>query len=288
MCKVSDIQIYFSILSVIIKIGGKMKVKDKRIIVTGAGGGIGKELALQLLSKGAYVAALDINEHNLQKLKIESKDNERLSIHIVDITNDDSVSKFKEDYFKINPVIDGLINNAGIIQPFINVDKLGMDIVNKVMNVNFFAPLKLTKLFLPELLNRPEAHIVNVSSMGGFFPFPGQTIYGASKAALKLFTEGLYAELLNTNVHVTVVFPGAVATDIASNSNVTVGTTESDTKIKMLSPIKAAELIIKGMEKNKFKLYVGNDSKMMNLMYKFNDKSAIKFIKKQMSNMTKN
>jgi short-subunit dehydrogenase len=58
--------------------------------------------------------------------------------------------------------------------------------INKVMNVNFYGPLNLTKLFLPELLKRPAAHIVNISSMGGFFPFPGQTVYGASKAALKL------------------------------------------------------------------------------------------------------
>lgn len=264
-----------------------MKANDKRIIVTGAGGGIGKELTLQLLSKGAYVAALDINEKTLNSLKEESKNNEHLSIYVVDITNDDSLNKFKEEYFKTNTVIDGLINNAGIIQPFINVDKLNMDIINKVMNVNFYGPLKLTKLFLPELLNRPEAHIVNVSSMGGFFPFPGQTIYGASKAALKLFTEGLYSELLGTNVHVTAVFPGATATDIAKNSNVDMGDTTGNSKFKMTSPVKAASIIINGMEKNKFKIYVGSDSKLMNFMYMINDKFAIGFINKKMKEQLK-
>lgn len=263
-----------------------MKVNEKRIIVTGAGGGIGRELALELLARGAYVAALDINRQNLEKLK-EKANNEHLSLHVVDITKDNELNKFKEEYFKIHKKIDILINNAGIIQPFINVDKLDMDIINKVMAVNFFAPLKLTKLFLPELLKRKEAHIVNVSSMGGFFPFPGQTIYGASKAALKLFTEGLYAELLNTNVHVTVVFPGAVDTDIAKNSNIETKENKEESKYKMLCPNKAAKIIINGVEKNKFKLYVGNDSKMMNLMYKFNDKSAIKFINEKMNSMTK-
>ncbi|MDD3048412.1 MAG: SDR family NAD(P)-dependent oxidoreductase [Bacilli bacterium] len=263
-----------------------MKAKDKRIIVTGAGAGIGRELTLQLLSKGAYVAALDINESNLQSLKEASNNSECLSIHVVDMANEDDLNKFKEDYYTKHKVIDGLINNAGIIQPFINVDKLDMDTINRVMNVNFFGPLKLTKLFLPELLKRDDAHIVNVSSMGGFFPFPGQSVYGASKAALKLFTEGLYSELLNTNVKVTIVFPGAVATNIAANSNVKMETSEGSSKYKMLSPVKAASLIIEGMEKNKFKLYIGTDSKMMNLMYKINDKAAIKYINKKMQHLT--
>jgi short-subunit dehydrogenase len=259
-----------------------MKVKNKKIIVTGAGGGIGRELVLQLLSKGAYIAALDINEQNLQKLKEASNNSDHLSIHIVDVANDDSLNRFKEEYYTIYSVVDGLINNAGIIQPFINVDKLDMSTIYKVMDINFFGPLKLTKMFLPVLLKRPVAHIVNVSSMGGFFPFPGQTVYGASKAALKLFTEGLYSELLNTNVKVTVVFPGAIATDIVKNSNVDMGTTSSESKVKMLSATKAAAAIIKGMEKDKFKLYVGKDSKIMNFMYKMNDESAIRLINKKM------
>ena len=264
-----------------------MKVNEKRIIVTGAGAGIGRELAIQLLAKGAYVAALDINEQFLQTLKEEASHSERLTIHVVDVASDDSLNKFKEEYYLKHQVIDGLINNAGIIQPFINVDKLGMDVINRVMNINFFGPLKLTKLFLPELEARPIAHIVNVSSMGGFFPFPGQTIYGASKAALKLFTEGLYSELLDTNVKVTIVFPGATATDIAKNSNVEMAISAGESKIKMLPASKAAKLIIDGMERDKFKIYVGTDSKIMNFMYKINDKAAIKFINKMMKEQFK-
>ncbi|WP_252629481.1 SDR family oxidoreductase, partial [Enterobacter sp. JH539] len=90
------------------------------------------------------------------------------------------------------------INNAGIIQPFVKIDQLGYEVVERVFNVNFYGTLYMTKTFLPHLLTRPEAHIVNVSSMGGFLPVPGQTIYGASKAAVKLFTEGLHSELADT------------------------------------------------------------------------------------------
>ena len=76
----------------------------------------------------------------------------------------------------------------------------------------------MTKSFLPHLLKRPEAHIVNVSSMGGFLPVPGQTIYGASKAAVKLLTKGLHSELPGMNVKVTIIFPGAVNTNMTKNS----------------------------------------------------------------------
>lgn len=258
-----------------------MQVKNKKIIVIGAGSGIGRELTLQLLEKGAHVIALDINGKELEETKRLANHNERLSLHVVDVSSDEALNKFKEEYDEKYSELDILINNAGIIQPFVNVDKLDMDTIYKVMNVNFYGPLKLVKLFLPSFLKRKEGHIVNVSSMGGFFPFPGQTVYGASKAALKLFTEGLYAELLNTNIKVTLVLPGAVNTNISKNSNVEIDSGNSN--YKMLSSKKAAEIIIKGIEKDKFKVYVGKDSKIMNLMYKFNDKKAIKLINKKMN-----
>ena len=261
-----------------------MKVKNKRIIVTGAAAGIGKELTIQLLAKGASVMALDINAENLNILK-ETVNNENLSIYVVNIADDKSIIDFKNECSIKNIKIDGIINNAGIIQPFVNIDKIDIETINRVMNINFYGPLKLTKLFLPDFLTLEEAHIVNISSMGGFFPFPGQTIYGASKAALKLLTEGLYSELLETNVKVTVVFPGAIETDIAKNSNVEIKIKEGNDNYKMTSAKKAAEIIIKGIEKNKFKLYVGSDSKIMNIMYKLNDKAAIKMINKKMRDM---
>ena len=117
-------------------------------------------------------------------------------------------------------VVDGLINVAGIIQPFVKLNDLDYEVIERVINVNLYGTIHMVKAFLPHLLERPVAHVANVSSMGGFLPVPGQTIYGASKAAVKLMTEGLYAELLDTNVGVSVIFPGAVATEITSNSGV--------------------------------------------------------------------
>ena len=257
-----------------------MKLKDKKVLITGAGSGIGKELVKQLLKIGSYVVAVDINTNNLNKLK-EELNNNKLSIYTLDVSDSDAINKFKDIYLKEEKSIDCLINNAGIIQPFINIDKINDEIINRIMKVNFYGPLNLTRIFLPELFKRNEAHIVNISSMGGFFPFPGQTIYGASKAALKLFTEGLYAELLNTNIKVTIVFPGAVATDIVKNSNVEINSGNSS--YKALPADRAASIIIKSIEKNKFQVFVGSDSKIMNFMYKFNAKSAINYINKMMA-----
>ena len=174
--------------------------------------------------------------------------------------------------------------NAGIIQPFVKVGELDDNTINKTMNVNFFGPLNLIRLFMEDLTkDKKEQYIVNVSSMGGFFPFPGQTIYGASKAALKLFTEGLFAELENTNVRVMIVLPGAMATNITKNSNVEISTTEENSSFKMLSPAVGASEIIKGIKKNKFKIFLGSDSKFLKLLYKLNSIWAIRYINKKMN-----
>lgn len=263
-----------------------MKANGKNIIVTGAAAGIGRELAIQLVEKGATVIALDISEEGLNETKRLIGNDEKISTHVVNMGSREELENFKKEYFEKYDVIDGIINNAGIIQPFTNVENLKVETVDKVMDVNFYGPLFLIQHFLKEMKEREEAHIVNVASMGGFFPFPGQTVYGASKAALKLLTEGLYSELLHTNVKVTLTLPGAIKTDIAKNSGAEFKSSADSSKMKMLEAKEAARLIIDAMEKNKFKSYVGSDSKMMNLMYKFNDKKAIQYVNKMMAKMS--
>lgn len=261
-----------------------MEVKNKKIIITGGANGIGKEITKQLLAKDAYVWVIDINGKNLEELEKELN-NDKLKTSIVDISKIDSIKEFQKNYIKEWKNVNILINNAGIVQPFVTVDKLTDEEITRVMNVNFFGPVNLTRVFLDNLKNSNESYIVNLSSMGGFFPFPKQAIYGASKAAVKLFTEGLYAELLDTNVKVMVVFPGAIATNIIRNSKVEIKKSSSTSNYKMLSPNKAAEEIITGIEKNKFKLFIGSDSKFMNLFYKLNSKAAIKAINNKMKNI---
>jgi Short-chain dehydrogenases of various substrate specificities len=265
--------------------GINMKVKGKNIIVTGGGNGVGRELVLQLLKKGATVIAIDINLDALNEtVKIAGNSN-KLFIYVVDISNKETVQLFAEQVKKEHKKIDGIINNAGIIQPFVHLNELEMDRIEKVMNINFYGTLYMIKAFLPYLLKRPEAHIVNVSSMGGFLPVPGQSAYGASKAAVKLLSEGLYSELMDTNVNVSVIIPGGIATDIKKNSNISHNeASDSKKSSKMiLTPGKAAEYIIAAMEKNRFRSYIGKDCKVMNMLYKLNSGLAMKMINKVMN-----
>ena len=260
-----------------------MKINGKNVIITGGASGVGKELTKQMLKCGCNVAAIDINEENLEKLK-EELNSKRLKTYVVDMGNIESIKEFKENYKKDYSDVDIIINNAGIIQPFVRVESLDDKTINKVMNVNFFGPVNLIRFFMEDLTkDRSEQYIVNVSSMGGFFPFPGQTIYGASKAALKIFTEGLYAELEKTNVRVMIVLPGAMNTNITTNSNVKVDIGKEESNFKMLEPAIAAKQIIEGIEKNKFKLFLGSDSKFLRILYKINSKAAISYINKKMS-----
>ncbi len=261
-----------------------MKLNGKTVVVTGAGGGVGRQLVLKLLEKGAEVAAVDINEAALNETVKASNDNSKLSIHVVNITDVKAVTELTDEVIKAHGNVDGLINNAGIIQRFIKINELTMEQINKVMNVNFYGTLNMVKAFLPLLLERPEAHITNISSMGGFLPVPGQVAYGASKAAVRLLTEGLYSELKGTNVGVSVILPGGISTDIAKNSGAADDRTPdaADSKLAaiLLTPEKAADLIIKSMEKNKFRMFIGIDSNLLNVIYKFFSKAAINMINK--------
>lgn len=261
-----------------------MKANHKNIIVTGGGNGVGRQLVLALLSKGAAVIAVDIKQTALDETFKISGNNKNLSTHVVDISNREHVSAFAEEAALKYKNIDGLINCAGIIQPFINVNDLELDRIDRVMNVNFYGTLYMTKAFLPLLLKRPEAHLVNVSSMGGFLPVPGQSIYGASKAAVKVMTESLHSELAETNIHVTVIFPGGVATDIKINSDIkgSKPASEDARAKKMLSPEQAAGLILDAMEHNRFRVFIGRDCKAMNFLYSLAPAFAMKLIKKVM------
>lgn len=267
--------------------GKKMLVKEKVIAVTGGGSGIGKAIVINLLTKGARVAALDLNDKTLEELKnnVGTK-KEFLSTHVVNITDLSRVEQLPDEIIKFHGTIDGIINCAGIIQPFIDIKDLDYKKIKQVMDVNFYGTLHMIKTFLPHLLERNEAHIVNISSMGGFLPVPGQSVYGASKAAVKLLTEALYAELRETKVSVTVVFPGGVGTNISKNSGVEAPKMPEGSKsYKVLKPEEAAEIIVKGMMKNKYQVYAGSDSKFMNFFYRLSPKKAVGMIAKKMSSI---
>lgn len=267
-----------------------MKVQNKVIVVTGGGNGMGREVTLNLLAKGAKVFAIDINEAALQEtIQLAGDKKGNLATQVCNITDKAAVEALPAKVIETFGVVDGIINNAGIIQPFVRLKDLSYDAVDRVLDVNLYGTLYMVKAFLPHLLERPIAHIANVSSMGGFLPVPGQTIYGASKAAVKLMTEGLYAELLDTNVKVTLVYPGAIGTNITANSGVSIpGASQSpgeEQKIKPLAPSKAAEIIVDAIEADRYSVLVGSDAKLMDFITRLNPKMAAGFIYKQMKSL---
>ena len=263
-----------------------MRLANKVLVVTGAGSGMGRELVLALLARGASVAAVDVNAVTLEEtLGLAGGRRERMSTHAVDITDRGRVEALPGEVLARFGAVDGLINNAGIIQPFVPLKDLDYAAIDRVVNVNLFGTLHMIKAFLPHLLARPEAHITNVSSMGGFLPVPGQTLYGASKAAVKLLSEGLNSELLGTNVRVMGVFPGAVATNITVNSGVTVGLPSDPAKaraFKALAPDKAAGIILEGIERGRYRVLVGPDATFMDALYRLHPQRAARFIYEQM------
>jgi short-subunit dehydrogenase len=155
------------------------------------------------------------------------------------------------------------------------------------MNVNFNGPLNLIKAFIPELRKRPEAQIANVSSMGGYGPVPGQSVYGASKAAIKLLTEALRAELTDTPIHVTGIFPGAIGTNIAANSGIKMDLAAgSDApKMKMTAPADAGRIMIDGIEANKARVFVGKDAAIMDKLVRFMPVKSGEIIYSQMKSI---
>lgn len=265
-------------------------LSGKVLIVTGAGSGMGRELTLNLTRKGVRVAACDINETTLEETKTLVSKPHLIKTYVVDISDYQKASDLPGTVKIDLQDLHGIINNAGIIQPFVKFMDLSESAIERVMRVNFYGLLNLTRATLRVLNQNTDAFIVNVSSMGGFLPVPGQTVYGASKAAVKLFTEALYGEMKGSKVHVSVVFPGAIDTNIAVNSMEDKGDAQaqqkSGAKHKTTKPDIAADIIIKGIEKGKLKIFVGSDSKMMDKFYRLMPVKSIDKMAEMIRKMT--
>ncbi len=264
-----------------------MQVSEKVIVVTGGGNGMGREVVLELLRRGARVAAVDLNETTLaETAQLAGATADRLTSHALSVADRDAVLALPEQVIAAHGAVDGLFNIAGIIQPFVKVNELGFDVIERVMNVNFWGVVNTSKAFLPHLLARPEAGILNVSSMGGFLPVPGQAAYGASKAAVKLLTEALFAELQGTSVSVTVVFPGGIATNITANSGVEMPKMDlRGRQPKTVTAAEAGKRMVDAFEKGQFRLRIGSDATFMDRFSRLAPRRATLLIADQMKSL---
>jgi short-subunit dehydrogenase len=267
-----------------------MQISDKVFVVTGGGNGMGREVVLGLLARGARVAAVDLSETGLaETAQLAAAPEGRLTTHALNVADRKAVLALPDQVVTAHGQVDGLLNVAGIIQPFVKINELDFDVIERVMNVNFWGTVNMSKAFLPHLLARPEAGLLNVSSMGGFLPVPGQAAYGASKAAVKLFTEALFAETQGTSLAVTIVFPGGVGTNITKNSGVDTSRLEAATAggkpRKTTSPADAGRQIIEGLEKGAFRVVIGSDAKFMDRFSRLSPKRATLLIADQMKSL---
>ncbi len=193
-----------------------MNLQKKVIVITGAGSGIGKEIALRLSKEKAKLALISLHEEKLNEVAKECKDYGAVDVKIyaVDITD---TSKLEDTAFNILSDfkhVDVLINNAGVwqkLQPFYEIDS---KTINRVINTNLSALIHMTRLFIDTLMDRDEAAIINISSKSGVTVQPGQSVYSASKYGVRGFTDVLRVDLKDTNVRVTGIYQGGTNTKL--------------------------------------------------------------------------
>ncbi len=187
--------------------------KGKVCVVTGAGGGIGLGITRQLLLRGAAVYMVDRAEKNLLVARESlAKYGNKVHTERLDVTDYDAFRSFIARVEEKEP-IDYIFNNAGVgWSGFFGAEN--MDNIRKVLDVNLYGVIHGVKAVLPYMLKRESGHIVNIASVAGIVPLPLQSVYVASKCAVRGLTECLRYELEPFKLKVTVVCPGAVATDI--------------------------------------------------------------------------
>lgn len=254
--------------------------KDKVIAITGGSGGIGKALVDKLLSAGAKVATCGRNPDKLYQLQIENPSFE-LHTMVADVSHENECRRFIESTIKVFGGIDILINNAGISMRALFKD-VDLEVIKKVMDINFFGSVYTTKYALESIIER-KGTIVGVSSIAGFRGLPGRTGYSASKYALQGWLEALRTEMLEEGVNVMWVCPGFTASNIRNAALTKDGQSQGESPMdedKMMSAEECAKQILKAIEKRKRTLVLTFNGKQTIFMNKFFPSLADKLVRK--------
>ena len=256
-------------------------IRGAAAAVTGAASGIGRALALELAARGCDLALADRDEAGLQTLaaEIARANQQKVTVHRVDVGEASQIEDFATAATTAHPNLNIVVNNAGValLGQFGEIDQAQME---WLMNINFWGVVHGTRAFLPHLATKPEAHIVNLSSIFGIIAPPGQTAYAAAKFAVRGFSESFRHELqmAASPIRLSVVHPGGIATNIARNSRSGVGVTDNERRVQTIerfdavaktTPKTAALRIIKGIEKNQPRILIGNDARIMDLLQRF-------------------
>jgi short-subunit dehydrogenase len=191
-----------------------VELAGKRILITGASSGIGAGLAERFAEAGATVGICARRQDRLadvlERCRRHAPDSR---MWVCDLSRDEAVDRLAADAVSELGGVDVLVNNAGVPKRR-HVTALDPTTVAEVMRINYLSPVRLTLALLPHLLERERALVVNVSSVAATLSSPGEAAYDASKAALTAFSEAMAIDLWDTEVHVLVVYPGLVATEL--------------------------------------------------------------------------
>lgn len=243
--------------------------KDSVAIITGAGSGIGRALALRFVEERVTgIAISDVNETGLNEtaemLKAENVDT---LTSIVDVAKREDIQRFADEIVKRFGRATHLVNNAGV-GLIGRTEEVSIEDMKWLMDINFWGTVYGTKIFLPIMRRQNFGHIVNISSVFGLFSPPGQSTYCASKFAVRGFTESLRHELEGTNIFVSCVHPGGIRTNIAKAAKQGENAPDEDKKqasiifdkLAQTTAEQAADTIIKGIKAKNPRILIGTDA----------------------------
>jgi short-subunit dehydrogenase len=239
-------------------------MKNKVVIITGGSSGIGKALAEKFGSEGSKILITGRNQQELDKTVAELKGkNIVINGFQGDVSNEESNRLMAEEAIRLYDSIDVLINNAGISMRAL-FSEVDLNVVKKVMEINFFGVLYATKFCLPEIIKN-KGSIVGISSIAGFVGLPGRTGYSSSKFALNGFLDVLRIENLKTGVHVLTACPGFTSSNIRRRSLTKDGSEQGESprnEGNMMSAEECADRIYHAVVKRKRTLVLTSEGKL--------------------------
>jgi NADP-dependent 3-hydroxy acid dehydrogenase YdfG len=239
--------------------------------VTGAGSGIGQALAVELGRSGALLAISDVDTEGLAQTEERLKAiGAPVRADRLDVTEREAFQAYADQINEPFGRVNQIYNNAGIAFTG-DVEISQFKDIERVMDVDFWGVVNGTKAFLPHLIASGDGHVVNVSSLFGLMSMPGQAAYNSAKFAVRGFTEALRQEMaLNGHpVKVTSVHPGGIKTAIARNATAAEGVDPEaqarffDKRLASTTPRRAAEIILEAVHKNRARVLVGPDAKVL-------------------------
>jgi NAD(P)-dependent dehydrogenase (short-subunit alcohol dehydrogenase family) len=253
-------------------------LKDKVVVITGAGSGIGQALAIEAAKEGALLAISDVNEVGLAETASRAKDAGATDVQTarLDVADRAAFQAYAADVVAHFGRVNLVVNNAGVALAGDFVD-LTYEDIDWILGINLHGVINGSKEFLPHLIESGDGHLVNISSLFGLVSMPGQSAYNATKYAVRCLTEAIRAEMLvgKTGVGVTVVHPGGIKTAIARNARVSAKEDQAKTAelfdkyLARTTSESAAKQILKAVKKDKARLLIGLDAHAVHNFGKF-------------------